>query len=116
MVKLKYHKIRGVPLEVCTAESKIAYNMAFSAHISFQEKWDKARAEKLPAFIFNEFVYDIIEFEMNSYRCAYDYKPGKYNEDAIQDCLRWGLENYMDNPFIASDYAKIGEVFKSWYL
>jgi len=25
---MKYHKIRNVPLKVCTAEAKIAYNLA----------------------------------------------------------------------------------------
>ena len=27
---MKYHKIKNIPLEVCTAEQKIAYNLASS--------------------------------------------------------------------------------------
>lgn len=32
---VKYHKIRNVPLEVCSAEQKIAYNLAFNIHINY---------------------------------------------------------------------------------
>lgn len=113
---MKYHKIRNVPLTVCTAESKIAYNLAFQAHINYQDEYDKAKAQGIPRSTIKGFVFDLIELEMRGYRNAYDYKAGEYDEDAIQCCLNAGLEKYLDKPFIAGDYERIGKAFPSLYL
>ena len=34
---MTYHKIRNVPLEVCTAEQMVAYNIAFAGN-AFRER------------------------------------------------------------------------------
>ena len=41
---MKYHKIAGVEKAVCTAEQKIAYNLAFRAHIANQSEFDRVNA------------------------------------------------------------------------
>ena len=38
-MKMKYHKIRNIDIKTCTAEQKIAYNMAFSADITFGDRF-----------------------------------------------------------------------------
>lgn len=113
---MKYHKIRNVPLTTCTAESKIAYNLAFIAHINYQGMYDKAKAQGLNRATINDFIADVIQQEMREYRREDGYKPGQYSEDAIFACLNAGLEKYLDKPFIAGDYEQIGKAFPSLYL
>lgn len=111
---MKYHKICGVEKSVCTAEQMIAYNLAFRAHISFQDEYNKARS--VSAACVSALVGEIVALSMKNYRSAYDYKPGKYDEDAIFSALNAGLSAYLDQPFIASDYATIGKAFPANYL
>lgn len=111
MEKMKLHKMRGVALETCAAEQKIAYNIAFRADISYSEKYKAlaSAAEKVAA------VADMVAGGLRQYRAGYDYKPGKYNEDAIFAALNAGLRQYMEKPFIAADYAEIGRAFPVAY-
>jgi hypothetical protein len=111
---MTYHKIRGVDKSVCTAEQKIAYNLAFHAHISFQNNYDKARS--VSAACVSALVGEIVALSLKNYRSAYDYKPGKYDEDAIFCALNAGISAYLERPFIASDYATIGKAFPAHYL
>jgi hypothetical protein len=53
---------------------------------------------------------------MKNYRSEYDYKPGKYDEDAIFCALNAGISAYLERPFIASDYVTIGKAFPAHYL
>lgn len=111
-MKLKYHKIRNVEKSVCTAEQMIAYNMAFRAHISFGDRF-----RKLESSIAKDDAYhEIINCMFRQYRNGYDYKPGKFNEDAIQAALNAGLRSYLENPFIAQDYESVGKAFPANYL
>ena len=111
---MKYHKIRGIDLEVCTAEQKIAYNMAFRAHISFQEDFDRVNAVN-PGNARADCV-TMAQKSLEWYRMAYDYKPGRYDEDAIYAALLAGLYDYLCKPFIGTSYKQIGEAFPAHYL
>lgn len=55
-MKLQYHKIRGVDKSVCTAEQKIAYNMASRIYgdIRFAKVWQQYDSGKVPAFLQND--------------------------------------------------------------
>lgn len=110
---IKYHKICGVPLEVCTAEQKIAYNLAFRAHITFQDdyNWNKTHVCKGELLAFISYVVD---FEIRQYKreCA----NCNYDIDGIQSALRAGLENYLEKFTIAHDYKTIGRLFPARYL
>lgn len=55
-MKLQYHKIRGVDKSVCTAEQKIAYNMASRIYgdIRFAKAWQQYDSGKVPAFLQND--------------------------------------------------------------
>lgn len=109
---MTYHKIRGVCKSVCTAEQKIAYNLAFRAHISYQDVYNKAKT--ISGVCVSDILRQIVEQEMHEFSFSADY--GKYNEDAINAALNAGIENYLNNPFIASDYATIGKAFPALYL
>ena len=106
-MKVKTHKIYGVPKDICTAEQKIAYNLTFSYHDLFKAEFLSLPTEAAKS----KAIADMRDTWLNWYRNAYAYKPGKYNEDAIFIALNNGIRRYMENPFIASNYEIIGEVF-----
>lgn len=111
---MKYHKIRNVSKEVCTAEQKIAYNLAFRAHINFQEEFDRVNAVH-PGGARSDCTR-LAHREVESFRRAHDYKPGQYDDDAIFSALLAGLYDYMCRPFIATSYEQIGKAFPAQYL
>ena len=121
-MKLKYHKIRNVPKEVCTAEQMIAYNMAWRAHISFQDDYD--RAKTISAICVDDVVQQAIAYHLMVWErdyCSPDgshYKKSnaKLNIDAIKACLQAGMKGYFEKHFIASDYDRVGKAFPAYYL
>lgn len=105
---MKYHKIRNVPLEVCTAEQKIAYNYAWGKRDLFEKDYKQAENQDKR----NQIVEEAVEFMLSCRRSAYDYNPHKYNEEAIHCALQNGLENYFNAKHrILSSYEEIGKMF-----
>lgn len=109
---MKYHKIHGVEKTICTAEQKIAYNLAFRAHISFQEEFNRAKQQS--AIIVYNLLKEMIDFEINTF-VRFDSKADKYNIDAVFAALSAGLKEYMDNPKIYTTYKEIGQAFPALY-
>lgn len=112
-MKLKYHKICNVPMEVCTAEQKIAYNLA-----TFYDFYGKRMREAEESKTFTtsailEFVYDAIAEMLKDYQ---EQHGNKYNIDAIQCALNAGLQEFWRKPFIPLSYKEIGEAFPAYYL
>ena len=105
--EMKLHKIPRVDMSMCCAEQKIAYNMAFRANISFGDKFKSLSTEEEKAAMADK----IADVEMKCYRDAYNYKPNKYNEDAILKALKAGLKAYLEKPFIASNFAEVSAAF-----
>lgn len=110
---MKYHKIRGVEKAVCTAEQKIAYNIARRLDY-YKREFDRANAEN-PGVARGGCV-QLAHEGMRLYRMGYDYKPNAYDEDAIFSALNAGLYDYMVKPFIATGYDQIGKAFPALYL
>ena len=97
---MKYHKIRGIPLTVCTAEQKIAYNISFANYdwIRVQQKdWRK-------------------ELQTICLRYATDPKFARYDMDLVYSALLAGFKQYAHYPFIATSYEQIGKAFPAHYL
>ena len=114
--KLQYHKIPNVDKSICTAEAKIAYNMAFRIGLGKHRGWgDIPKWEGSPRFVQFEWEAAQIEFELNSWKRT---EPNsRYNVDAIQSCLRAGLHEYLTRGCpVFSDYEDVGKCFKSLYL
>ena len=87
---MKTHKIRGVEKSVCTAEQKIAYNLAFAyLHIN---GWTPQTA-------------------IDIYRKSAEGVKGRYNVEAIEAALLAGADAYRAKPFIAFRYEDIGAAF-----
>ena len=113
-MKMKYRKIRNIPLDVCTAEQKIAYKIAFSLHISFQDDFDRVNAV-CPGNAQND-CFKLVNEGLKRYRLGCKYRHGRYNEDAIQAALNAGLYGYMCKPFIATSFEQVGKAFPALYL
>lgn len=109
---MKYHKIRGVPMEVCTAEQKIAYNLAFRLHISHGDKY------KFIAKNYSKIVLSNVENQLidEAFRLWENDGTERYDIDAIFSALRAGLNDYLLHHFIAADYERIGKAFPAHYL
>ena len=114
-MKLAYHKIPRVEKSVCTAEQMAAYNIAWRLQLTYLPGWRKISSTGIELHRCDA-IQELIEIGMNLYREAYDYQPGKFDEDAIVCCLRAWLKKYMDRPFIATDYATVGRAFPALYL
>lgn len=114
-MRMKYHKIRGIDISVCTAEQKIAYNIAFSVYINYGTKYNRVFAE-YPRIVSDDLLKDIIQQEIKSYKES--DKDGKYNIDAIFAALNYGLHDYLVNTkyHIFTDYEQIGKAFPANYL
>lgn len=106
---MKYHKIRNVEKTVCAAEQKIAYNIAFRQHISYQGDFDQVNACDPEAA--KSYCETLTRNAISLFRKAPDYKPGRFDEDAISYSLNAGLYGYLSKPFIASSYETIGKAF-----
>lgn len=109
---MKYHKIRGVAMETCSAEQKAAYNLAFRLHISHGEKYKKIAAS-CPRFVLAEAEDQLLTDAVKQWKR--DGDP-RLDIDAVFSALRAGLHNYLLRPFIASDYEKIGKAFPAKYM
>lgn len=112
MKNFNLHKIAGVEKAICSAEQKIAYNLAFDCHISYQEDFDRVKAEGAEAAIdagINAMVQESIQ------RVLDNPKMKRYDVDAIAHALHTGLRAYMEKPFIATYYSRIGEAFPILY-
>lgn len=100
---MKYHKINNVPKEICTCEQKIAYNLCSAYSDCVLSKgfhtWPEAA-----------------HYLVHLYALGYDYKPGKYDIDAIFCAINAGIEAFCAKPFIATSYEQIGKAFPAHYL
>ena len=86
---MKYHKIRNIPMNVCTAEQKIAYNLAFADTYEFAIEYQAAQSGIIRADI----VRDAVKRCMSSWKFS-PGNNGKYDTDAIFCALNAGIEKY----------------------
>ena len=100
---MKYHKICNIPIEVCTAEQKIAYNLV------------SAYRDCIVGGSFSTWP-EAAHWCVRMYTLGYDYKPGKYDIDAIFCAINAGIESFCEKPFIASSYEQIGKAFPAHYM
>ena len=108
---MKYHKIKNVPLNICTAEQKIAYNLAFSNVHIFKKAYDLSPMQ----FQKSEVIHDAVNFCLRMW--SYNKNVSKYDIDAIFCALNAGIEEYIKKgcPILAS-YEDISKMFKAYYL
>lgn len=110
--KMKYHKIKGVALETCTAEQFAAYNLARVHHDTLKKVYDAEPTQLQKSGI----VRVGVNFCIERWRleCA---QNSQCNINAIFYALNAGLENFLqkDRPGFWS-YAEIGQAFPAQYL
>lgn len=109
---IKYHKIPKVEKSICTQEQMIAYNIAFQIHINHDRQWKERDNYCRSAQM--EFLHGLIRMYLDNFKK--NYPNCKADIDGIFCALNAGLENYLNNFFIATDYNKIGKAFPANYL
>ena len=99
---MKTHKIKGINIEVCNAEQKIAYNFLFSWTLN---KHDKDYAYKCV----KESIYE----EMEGKRvCIHPTNWKRYNVEYILELFHNYYDKYIeDGTPIFSSYEAIGGFF-----
>ena len=99
---MKTHKIKGINIEVCNAEQKIAYNYLFSWTLN---KHDKDYAYKCV----KESIYE----EMEGKRvCIHPTNWKRYNVDYILELFYRNYDKYIEaGTPIFSSYEAIGGFF-----
>lgn len=115
---MKYHKIRNVPLDICTGEAKIAYNLAFAYATDYRSEYKK-NAANVSKIAVSELVSEAVDWCMKMWKSGNTYQttPNKFNIDLIFCCLNAGMENYFKGDYaILSSYEEIGKTFPSLYL
>ena len=115
---MKYHKIRNIPLKVCTAEAKIAYNLANTYATEYRNEYKK-NVLNVSRIAISDFVSEAVNWCIKMWKDGEPYQttPNKYDIDAIFCCLNAGMENYFKGDYaILSTYEEIGKTFPSLYL
>jgi hypothetical protein len=103
-MKLRTHKIPGIEKEVCTAEQKIAYNLAFAHYPSIQDAPTAAEALATAA---RRRDISLKELQKNGTR---------YNIDAIFCAYNAGIMDYTKAKYhIFTSYEEIGNAFPLLY-
>ena len=108
---MKYHGIGGVKKTICTAEQKIAYNLAWSYKDILLPNFKKCTW----GFQKNGFVREAVRYLTEQFEK--NYPLSKFDIDAIYCCLGAGLEEYYNNGGkILWSYEDIGAAFPALYL
>ena len=108
---MQYHNISGIKKAVCTAEQKIAYNLAQSHKEFITNAYNASVLGCDKNHVIRKSCYDLVNlFKRN-------YPDSKYDIDAIFCCLGAGLEEYIKNGSkILWSYEEIGKAFPAYYL
>ena len=119
---MKKHKIVNVDLNVCCAEQKIAYNLAWRFSKTFYQDYFRTykRITELgvtPKFLISDLVFKARDDFMTEWKfhCENNPKSNKYDIDLISHCLLNGLENYWKGYSILKSYEEIGKTFICLY-
>lgn len=113
-MSIKYHKIRTVDKSICTAEQKIAYELAFRLHISYQDSWNAMKSRSVSEMCLSNAINDLIGEATTMFQRS--EWATKFDIDGTICALRAGLRNYLDGFFIATSYEQIGKAFPAHYL
>ena len=112
-MKLKYHKIRNVDKFVCTAEQKLAYNIAWRISGDCRYNWHADASRAAIDAAEERAMADYLDTWQRDHADA----AATYNTDAIFSALRAGLHDYLfGGCLIMSSYAQIGKAFPAHYL
>ena len=104
---MKTHKIQGVEKDVCTAEQKIAYNMAFSDYPTIQRVLRDYCKDEAAAIAYR--LRDIHIEELKR-------QGSRYNLDAVFCAYNAGIWDYVARDYhIIGSYEDIGKAFPVLY-
>lgn len=100
---MSLHKIRGVDKAVCSAEQKIAYNIAWRIAEDIRYNWSAFSAED---------ERGAVEDYRRAWLRDHPQEAQKYDTGAIFAALASGLHDYLTaGGRIMTSYAEIGRAF-----
>ena len=104
---MKLHKITGIEKDVCTAEQKIAYNIAFMDYDAINRvRQAEGEGEAL------QFAFKLRDTHLNKLK----EEGSKYNLDAVFCAFNAGIMEYCKAKYhILGNYADIGKAFPILY-
>lgn len=109
---MTYHKIRGVDKSTCTAEQKVAYNMAWRIWGDCRYHWDACKTR----IDWAEQESKAIRDYMDEWQRVYAAK-NKYDTDSIFCALRYGLHDYLTGTaHVLTSYEDVGKAFPANYM
>ena len=104
VIIMKYHKIRNVPLNVCTAEQKIAYNLACRYYDLVIKEYNRLPMQFQKTELINKSIQKIMEL----YRC----NKTKYDEEDVEKSTAW----YLFMWFVFTFVMLIASFTKPWAI
>ena len=105
-----YHQINQIPIEVCSAEQKLAYNMTKKFYSLFRSQWNNAKDDLTRTKI----AADIVTIAVDTIESTRSKSKEKYDMSEAVKIMYLNLFDYMENPKIIDpdSYAEIGKAFR----
>ena len=105
---MKLHKLPNVSVRICSAEQKLAYDLAVVYADVYTPFWRKARSETEKQNVLNEAVDAMVCRYIASYR----FSAGKRDVNALRTALQNGLPQHFEHPEYLYEYVEIGRRFR----
>lgn len=105
-----YHKINSLPIEVCSAEQKVAYSLLTNFQKCYKTRWKDATAKNSIARIRS--AAEIMAIAVNFISDAPNVYKNKYDVEEVMKLVYINLYYFMDNPVECSTYEEIGNAVK----
>lgn len=108
--RAKLHKVGvDVPLHVCSAEQKIAYNIASNLVIDHAEMFNRLISSREYHSAIDGMLSGIVGTAMIEWNTRHHAR--NYNPEMIELAISNGVRNYFLVPFTAKSYAEISRTF-----
>lgn len=93
----------------CSAEQKIAYNIAQNLIFDYAEMFNRLCADPMYSGAMDGLIETLIDTSITEYESMRHFR--NFNSGTIRDLLNKGLKNYFLVPFEAHTYAEISRTF-----
>lgn len=105
-----YHQIKSIPIDVCSAEQKLACNMMEKSYNLFKNRWNSAKDSVAKTRI----AADIVSFAVDIVESSRSKAKEKYDMTEVIKIMYVSIFDYMNHPktIDPKDYNEIGKIFK----
>lgn len=104
----RLHKLQNVSVSTCSAEQKLAYDLAVVYGDVYAPLYRKAADETEKEKVLRQAVDAMV----CRYITSYSFSAGKRDVNALRTALRNGLPEHFRHPEYIHEYATIGKRFR----